>query len=613
MGAVYIAVDQKFGSRVAIKETFYEDPDLAQAFAREARLLNSLHHPILPHVSDFFNEGGAQFLVMEYIEGEDLNDVLKREGSFPVADVVRWTTELLDGLDYLHSQDPPVIHRDIKPANLKLTLRGNVVLLDFGLAKETSGHTLGVKSVFGYSRRYSPLEQIEGVGTDARSDIFSLGATVFHLVTGNPPVDVLARASAIIAGRPDPIKLASELSEDVPLALANVINTALALNAEKRFVSARAMRTALEHAVDPDSPVHEEAAVIAATVADVAPVVTEPFPALQAFRAEVADEMAMLFTRRSVASKADTAMANEPAPIRREAASDLPTDSAVPAAPERTVEGERPADGAPPVVGGIENGPGEPVIDAVNDDADADIPAVKSFNADGKWKKIPGAEQMSAAPAQVAAAGTAAPEAELARKSAGTRRKAEIPLTSEPRRLRVLLNGRTGPSWVRPAAWASAIILLVIVLSYVIFRSTATDAAQPPAVAAEQSSAGQPETHEVSVESGPAVASSEPVNPAEEPKLAAPTNVKAAVPTKRPDTKPPVAAPVKKTEPKKAEVSEEPARREIRREVKPRRATNEASARTATRPRIVENRTTRQPSPVTSIESIFTGSNRRRP
>lgn len=260
MGAVYIATDNKFGSRVAIKERSYEDAELARAFEREARLLNSLHHPILPHVSDYFSEGGRYFLVMEYIEGEDLSAVLVRGGAFPVEPVIRWTLELLDGLDYLHLQDPPVIHRDIKPGNLKLTPRGNIVLLDFGLAKESENNTLAGQSVFGYSRRYSPLEQIEGTGTDARSDIFSLGATVFHLITGEPPTDALARASAIVAGRPDPLRPATEINEQVPEKVAAVINSALALNAEGRFVSAAAMRAALEYAISDEGPVNTEAA-----------------------------------------------------------------------------------------------------------------------------------------------------------------------------------------------------------------------------------------------------------------------------------------------------------------------------------------------------------------
>ena len=256
MGAVYRAVDQKFGTAVAIKETFYRDKELAEAFEREARLLNGLHHPLFPHVSDHFTEGEGHFLVMEYIEGEDLSQILKRGERFPYETVVRWTLDLLDGVDYLHSQDPPIIHRDIKPSNLKLTSRGNLVLLDFGMAKETSGNTQGLRRVVGYSRRYSPLEQIEGAGTDERSDLFSLGATVFHLLTGTPPVDVLRRASAIVAGRPDPTQLASELNPDVPVRVAKIIETALSLDPCRRFASARAMWNALESAVGTPKPVH---------------------------------------------------------------------------------------------------------------------------------------------------------------------------------------------------------------------------------------------------------------------------------------------------------------------------------------------------------------------
>ena len=296
MGAVYRATDQKFGSAVAIKETFYRDKDLAEAFEREARLLNGLHHPLFPHVSDHFTEGEGHFLVMEFIEGQDLSELLKRGERFPFETVMRWTLDLLDGLDYLHSQDPPVIHRDIKPNNLKLTSRGNIVLLDFGMAKETSGNTQGMRSVFGYSRRYSPLEQIEGTGTDVRSDIFSLGATVYHLLTGTPPVDVLRRASTIVAGRPDPIEPASVLNPDVPERIAALLSSALALNPDMRFASARAMWNALEHSLEGQQTVPP---IVSAPSASATPVGIEApsreltedsFPALAAFEAEMDEE-----------------------------------------------------------------------------------------------------------------------------------------------------------------------------------------------------------------------------------------------------------------------------------------------------------------------------------
>lgn len=292
MGAVYLAIDRRFDNYVAIKETFYTDDEFGEAFEREARLLNGLQHPVLPHVSDFFTENNRHFLVMQYIEGEDLSEVLKRKGSFPVEDVLRWTDDLLDALDFLHSQKPPVIHRDIKPQNLKLTPRGGIILLDFGLAKLKHEDTTGVKSVFGYSRRYSPLEQIQGTGTDARSDIFSLGATIYQLLTGKPPIEVLARATKIISGKPDPLQSASEINDKVSVKVAAVLHSALALNPEHRFASAAAMRKAFDHASISDEDAAQSAADISAPLMVsgdqiVGPAKTENFPALEAFVDEV--------------------------------------------------------------------------------------------------------------------------------------------------------------------------------------------------------------------------------------------------------------------------------------------------------------------------------------
>lgn len=292
MGAVYRAIDQRFGSFVAIKETFYNDKELGSAFEREAHLLNSLHHPALPHVSDYFIESNGHFLVMQFIEGEDLFEILKRDGVFPFPDVMRWADSLLDALDYLHSQNPPIIHRDIKPQNLKITPRRDIILLDFGLAKLNSDNDTGMKSVFGYSRKYSPLEQIQGTGTDVRSDLFALAATVYHLLTGKPPLDALTRAAAIVNGEPDPLRSASEINSAIPEGLANALNAALALNASKRFGSAKAMRQALKHAAASEAAgvtevlsgaIFPAAEPLAATSAQG----IESFPALESFVAEI--------------------------------------------------------------------------------------------------------------------------------------------------------------------------------------------------------------------------------------------------------------------------------------------------------------------------------------
>lgn len=290
MGAVYRAVDQRFGSFVAIKETFYKDDELSVAFEREARLLNSLQHPVLPHVSDYFAENNGYFLVMQYIEGEDFSDILKRDGAFSASELTRWANSLLDALDYLHSQEPPIIHRDIKPHNLKLTPRGDIILLDFGLAKLNSGETTAAVSVFGYSRTYSPLEQIQGTGTDARSDIFALGATAYHLLTGKAAVDALTRAASIVAGKPDPLRLASEIKPEIPVGVATVVNSALALNPDQRFASAKAMRKALEHAVNEivsetgeELPKEAAVTVAAPVVSTINSAETDNFPALESF------------------------------------------------------------------------------------------------------------------------------------------------------------------------------------------------------------------------------------------------------------------------------------------------------------------------------------------
>lgn len=247
MGAVYIATDERFGSTVAIKETLFLDEKFRKAFEREARLLNSLRHPALPRVSDHFVDGNGQFLVMEYIDGDDLSEMMEHEGkAFAIADVLNWTDQLLDALEYLHTQEMPVIHRDIKPQNLKLTKRGQIILLDFGLAKGNPTNpesATAAKSVFGYSRNYASLEQIQGTGTDPRSDLYSLAATMYHLVTGVPPADALTRAMNVLSEKEDPLVAVNQINADVPESVAEVLHKSMALNASQRPVSAQAMRS----------------------------------------------------------------------------------------------------------------------------------------------------------------------------------------------------------------------------------------------------------------------------------------------------------------------------------------------------------------------------------
>src|SRR5881398_2623237 len=224
MGAVYEAIDERLDTIVALKETFFVEEKLRKQFEREARLLARLHHQALPRVSDHFNEGEGQFLVMQYIAGEDLAAMLAQSnGPFPEEEVLRWADQLCDALDYLHTQDPQIIHRDIKPQNLKLTARGQVVLLDFGLAKGSAGQMSVVTtsaSIYDYTPNYAPLEQVQGLGTDARSDLYSLSATLYHLLTNVKPPDALSRAAAIVNGQPDPLAPANQVGGQVSAAVA---------------------------------------------------------------------------------------------------------------------------------------------------------------------------------------------------------------------------------------------------------------------------------------------------------------------------------------------------------------------------------------------------------
>ena len=249
MGTVYEAIDERLDSTVALKETLFADERLRKQFEREARLLARVHHQALPRVSDHFSEGEGQFLIMQFIPGDDFAEKFsQRRTPFPAADVMNWADQLLDALDYLHTQEPPIIHRDIKPQNLKVTARGQIILLDFGLAKGQASEISRVTtsaSIFGYTPNYAPLEQIQGLGTDARSDLYSLAATLYHLVTGVKPPDALTRAASLVNGEPDPLRPAHEVNSAVPAVLSNVLARAMSQNREQRYRHATEMRRAL--------------------------------------------------------------------------------------------------------------------------------------------------------------------------------------------------------------------------------------------------------------------------------------------------------------------------------------------------------------------------------
>ena len=248
MGAVYEAVDLRLGHTVALKQTLTSDEELWKQFEREARLMARLNHPVLPRVSDYFTEGHRAFLVMQFVEGKDLAEIIAQQpGPFPRKAVVAWADQLLDALIYLHAHERQIIHRDIKPHNLKVRPNGQICLLDFGLAKtqaEAAGD-VSCTSVFGYTPRYAPIEQIQDMGTGPQSDIYALGATLYHLLTGIKPTDALTRAAALVSSRPSPLRPANEVNHAISPELAEVITRAMAQNPNERYTSAIDFREAL--------------------------------------------------------------------------------------------------------------------------------------------------------------------------------------------------------------------------------------------------------------------------------------------------------------------------------------------------------------------------------
>jgi serine/threonine protein kinase len=186
---------------------------------------------------------------MQFISGADLAQIISQQpGPFPRATVIAWADQLLDALVYLHSRERQIIHRDIKPHNLKLTSNGRIALLDFGLAKAENtdaSTTVSSTSIFGYTPRYSPLEQIQNHGTTPRSDIYALGATLYHLLTGVKPLDAVARATALVNSKSDPLKPADEIYRTVGPEIGAILSRAMALNPEDRYASANDFREAL--------------------------------------------------------------------------------------------------------------------------------------------------------------------------------------------------------------------------------------------------------------------------------------------------------------------------------------------------------------------------------
>jgi serine/threonine-protein kinase len=207
-GSIYLAEDTRLQGRLcALKEVEHDQvlpteilTQSREQFFREASVLARLDHPNLPKVSDYFSEGTYDYLVMDYVPGKDLRERMqeaRRNKTFlPENEVLRWAVQIADALNYLHNQEPPIIHRDIKPSNIKITPSGLVKLVDFGLVKIMAPDEVTITVIHGQGTAlYTPLEQYGGddTHTDPRADIFAFGATLYHLLTNEPPAEVRKR------------------------------------------------------------------------------------------------------------------------------------------------------------------------------------------------------------------------------------------------------------------------------------------------------------------------------------------------------------------------------------------------------------------------------------
>ncbi|MCJ7535976.1 MAG: serine/threonine protein kinase [Anaerolineales bacterium] len=261
MGSIYLAEDIRLeGRQCALKEVQHEsslsDDTLQQAqeqFLREAQILARLDHPNLPKVSDYFSDEDREYLVMDYVPGEDLRTLMlaaRRKKTFlPEREVLGWSNQLADALDYMHSLDPPILHRDIKPSNLKLTPSGLIKLVDFGLVKLLASEEMTITILQGRGTAlYTPLEQYGGdTGhTDVPSDIYAFGATLYHLLTNTPPIEARERFL-----RPESLIPPRQINPEISVRTERAILWALSLHPDERPQSVEEFRQSLVGRANP--------------------------------------------------------------------------------------------------------------------------------------------------------------------------------------------------------------------------------------------------------------------------------------------------------------------------------------------------------------------------
>jgi len=242
-GAVYRAWDLSLKGPCAVKENYDTTPEAQSQFECEASLLFNLRHPNLPRVYDHFViPSQGQYLVMDLIAGEDLEQILKQKGPLLERQAVEWILQICDALTYLHSRQPSIIHRDIKPANIRVTPEGRAMLVDFGIAKSYDPLKKTAKGARGVMLGYSPPEQYGQGGTDARSDIYALGATLYTLLTCQIPPDSIA----LLNRNAPPLKSARQHNQRISARVSDTIQKAMQLKQAERFKKVSDFQKALQ-------------------------------------------------------------------------------------------------------------------------------------------------------------------------------------------------------------------------------------------------------------------------------------------------------------------------------------------------------------------------------
>ena len=240
MSVVYLAMNEKANKQWAVKEVrkdgIKDFEIVKQGLVAETDILKKLSHPALPSIIDVIDTDDSFIIIMDYIQGNSLNKALDEYGAQPQENVIEWAKQLCDVLGYLHSRNPAIIYRDMKPANVMLKPDGNVTLIDFGTAREFKEKNLADTTCLG-TVGYAAPEQFGGMGqTDARTDIYCLGATLYHLVTGmnpcEPPYDIY------------PIR---QINPTLSSGLERIIMKCTQRNPDDRYQSAAELMYALEH------------------------------------------------------------------------------------------------------------------------------------------------------------------------------------------------------------------------------------------------------------------------------------------------------------------------------------------------------------------------------